>query len=61
MMEEYTESEGYTQTRSLYDEHYHFIVAPIYDIVALSMSSNADHPERQNYDDFNEFSGRETA
>jgi len=56
MMGEYTESEGYTQTRSLYAEHYHLIVAPIYDIVALSMSSNVDHPpERQNYDDFNEF------
>jgi callose synthase len=34
MMEEYTKSEGYTQTRSLYAGHYlDHIVAPIFDIV----------------------------
>jgi callose synthase len=35
MMEEYTKSEGYTQTRSLYAGHYlDYVVTPIYEIVA---------------------------
>jgi len=56
MMEEYTGSEGYTQTRSLYAGHFiDNIVAPIYEIVATNMKSKADHPDKRNYDDFNEF------
>jgi callose synthase len=43
MMEEYTKSEGYTQTRSLYAGHYlDRIVAPIYDIV-MTVSHHLDH------------------
>jgi callose synthase len=56
MMEEYTLSEGYTQTRSLYAGHFvDNVVTPIFDIVCKSMKSNTDHPQTQNYDDFNEF------
>lgn len=56
MMEEYTLSEGYTQTRSLYAGHFvDNVVTPIFDIVCKSMKSNTDHPKRRNYDDFNEF------
>eukprot|EP00562_Extubocellulus_spinifer_P006927 CAMPEP_0178517366 /NCGR_PEP_ID=MMETSP0696-20121128/25651_1 /TAXON_ID=265572 /ORGANISM="Extubocellulus spinifer, Strain CCMP396" /LENGTH=2108 /DNA_ID=CAMNT_0020147789 /DNA_START=313 /DNA_END=6639 /DNA_ORIENTATION=+ len=56
MMEEYTLSEGYTQTRSLYAGHFvDNVVTPIFDIVGKSMKSKADHPEKRNYDDFNEF------
>merc|ERR1719183_844453 len=56
MMEEYTLSEGFTQTRSLYAGHFvDNVVAPIFEMVSKSMKSKADHPEKQNYDDFNEF------
>lgn len=56
MMEEYIKSEGYTQTRSLYAGHYlDFVVTPIYDIVAKNMKTSADHEDKRNYDDFNEF------
>jgi len=56
MMEEYTGSEGFTQTRSLYAGHFiDNVVSPIYDIVAKSMKSKADHQDKCNYDDFNEF------
>uniref|UniRef100_A0A7S1ZKM7 1,3-beta-glucan synthase n=1 Tax=Ditylum brightwellii TaxID=49249 RepID=A0A7S1ZKM7_9STRA len=56
MMEEYTLSEGYTQTRSLYAGHYlDQVVNPIFKIVEKSMKGKNDHPEKLNYDDFNEF------
>ncbi|KAL3922916.1 MAG: hypothetical protein SGILL_001947 [Bacillariaceae sp.] len=56
MMEEYIKSEGYTQTRSLYAGHYlDNVVEPIYDVLAKSMKSKADHSDKRNYDDFNEF------
>lgn len=56
MMEEYTLSEGFTQTRSLYAGHFvDNVVAPIFDVVSKSMKSKADHPEKRNYDDYNEF------
>lgn len=55
-MEEYIRSEGYTQTRSLYAGHFlDFVITPIYDIVAKNMRSDADHPDKRNYDDFNEY------
>ena len=56
MMEEYILSEGYTQTRSLYAGHFvDNVVGPIYEIVADNMNSKQDHPNKRNYDDFNEF------
>ncbi|KAL3922878.1 MAG: hypothetical protein SGILL_001970 [Bacillariaceae sp.] len=56
MMEEYIKSEGYTQTRSLYAGHFlDNVVEPIYDVLATCMKSKADHPDKRNYDDFNEF------
>ncbi|KAG7363584.1 1,3-beta-glucan synthase component-domain containing protein [Nitzschia inconspicua] len=56
MMEEYIKSEGYTQTRSLYAGHFlDNVVEPIYSILNTSMKSNADHSDKRNYDDFNEF------
>mmetsp|Transcript_1310 Transcript_1310/g.1888 ORF Transcript_1310/g.1888 Transcript_1310/m.1888 type:complete len:2118 (-) Transcript_1310:113-6466(-) len=56
MMEDYILSEGYTQTRSLYAGHFvDNVVSPIYEIVSKSMKSKADHPDKRNYDDFNEF------
>uniref|UniRef100_A0A7S1UZ62 1,3-beta-glucan synthase n=2 Tax=Grammatophora oceanica TaxID=210454 RepID=A0A7S1UZ62_9STRA len=56
MMEEYTKSEGYTQTRSLYAGHFlDNVITPIFEIVEKNMKSKADHPEKRNYDDFNEF------
>jgi len=56
MMEEYTRSEGFSQTRSLYAGNFlDNVVAPIYDIVFKNMKSKEDHVERRNYDDFNEF------
>jgi len=56
MMEEYILCEGYTQTRSLYEGHFvDSIITPIYDIVCKNMKSNADHMDKRNYDDFNEF------
>eukprot|EP00804_Cyclotella_cryptica_P006003 CCRYP_000253-RC/>CCRYP_000253-RC protein AED:0.05 eAED:0.05 QI:240/1/1/1/1/1/9/998/2010 len=67
MMEEYTLSDqnsaanggGYPQIgsgRSLYAGHYlDYVVTPIYKIVSVNMKSNADHVNKRNYDDFNEF------
>jgi len=56
MMEEYIISEGSTQSRSLYAGHFvDRVIFPIYDIVSKSMKSKADHVQKRNYDDFNEF------
>lgn len=56
MMEEYTQSEGFSQTRSLYAGHFlDTVVSPIYEIAFKNMKSKADHLEKRNYDDFNEF------
>lgn len=56
MMEEYTKSEGYTQTRSLYAGHFlDNVIEPIYNVLVKSTKSNSDHFEKKNYDDFNEF------
>eukprot|EP00560_Eucampia_antarctica_P003873 CAMPEP_0197837544 /NCGR_PEP_ID=MMETSP1437-20131217/32466_1 /TAXON_ID=49252 ORGANISM="Eucampia antarctica, Strain CCMP1452" /NCGR_SAMPLE_ID=MMETSP1437 /ASSEMBLY_ACC=CAM_ASM_001096 /LENGTH=1848 /DNA_ID=CAMNT_0043444667 /DNA_START=1096 /DNA_END=6642 /DNA_ORIENTATION=+ len=56
MMEQYTMSEGFTQTRSLYAGNFvDKVIFPIYDIVCASMKSKKDHKEKRNYDDFNEF------
>lgn len=56
MMEEYAGCEGYTQTRSLYAGHFtDFVVTPIYELLFKSMKSKADHMDKRNYDDFNEF------
>jgi len=56
MMEEYIKSEGYTQTRSLYAGHFvDNVVEPIYTILATSSKLKADHLDKKNYDDFNEF------
>ncbi|GAX21844.1 hypothetical protein FisN_30Hh044 [Fistulifera solaris] len=56
MMEEHIQSEGYTQTRSLYAGHFlDYVVTPIFEVVEQNMKSKADHDERKNYDDFNEF------
>eukprot|EP00522_Entomoneis_paludosa_P015389 CAMPEP_0172442256 /NCGR_PEP_ID=MMETSP1065-20121228/2711_1 /TAXON_ID=265537 /ORGANISM="Amphiprora paludosa, Strain CCMP125" /LENGTH=2141 /DNA_ID=CAMNT_0013192053 /DNA_START=185 /DNA_END=6610 /DNA_ORIENTATION=+ len=56
MMEEYIQSEGYTQTRSLYAGFYvDCVITPIFDIVVKNMKSKKDHEEKRNYDDFNEF------
>lgn len=55
-MEEYIKSEGYTQTRSLYAGHFlDFVVTPLYDIVNTNMKKSADHQDKRNYDDINEF------
>jgi len=56
MMDEYCSCDGYTQTRSLYAGYFtDNVVFPIYDILAKSMKSIADHQDKRNYDDFNEF------
>jgi len=56
MMEEYILSEAGPSGRSLYAGHFiDRVICPIYDIVAKNMKSNADHVDRRNYDDFNEF------
>jgi len=56
MMEEYILSEGYTQTRSLYAGFYvDNVVGPICDIVSKNMNKKADHLDKPNYDDINEF------
>eukprot|EP00537_Pseudo-nitzschia_pungens_P009567 CAMPEP_0172380904 /NCGR_PEP_ID=MMETSP1060-20121228/70676_1 /TAXON_ID=37318 /ORGANISM="Pseudo-nitzschia pungens, Strain cf. cingulata" /LENGTH=2133 /DNA_ID=CAMNT_0013108671 /DNA_START=189 /DNA_END=6590 /DNA_ORIENTATION=+ len=56
MMEEYINSEGYTQSKSLYAGHFlDNVVEPIYSVVAKSSKSKSDHFEKKNYDDFNEF------
>ena len=56
MMEDYIRSEGYTQTRSLCAGHFlDYVVTPLYHVVATNMTSTADHQDKQNYDDFNEF------
>lgn len=56
MMEEYILSESGPAGRSLYAGHFiDRVICPIYDIVAKNMKSNADHVDRRNYDDFNEF------
>jgi len=56
MMEEYIQSEGYTQTRSLYAGFFvDCVISPIYDIVLKNMKSKNDHQDKRNYDDFNEF------
>eukprot|EP00594_Rhizosolenia_setigera_P001547 CAMPEP_0178945756 /NCGR_PEP_ID=MMETSP0789-20121207/3908_1 /TAXON_ID=3005 /ORGANISM="Rhizosolenia setigera, Strain CCMP 1694" /LENGTH=2019 /DNA_ID=CAMNT_0020625675 /DNA_START=629 /DNA_END=6688 /DNA_ORIENTATION=+ len=56
MMEEYTRSGAHLHTRSLYAGHFvDNVVEPIYEIVCKSMKSSKDHPEKRNYDDFNEF------
>ena len=44
------------QTRSLYPGHFlDNVVTPLYQIVGKNMKSKADHKNRKNYDDFNEF------
>lgn len=56
MMEEYIMSEGYTQSRSLYAGHFvDNAITPIYQVVNKNMKSKADHQDKRNYDDFNEF------
>jgi len=56
MMEEYIKSEGYTQSRSLYAGHFlDNVVEPIYSVLAKSTKLKADHLDKKNYDDFNEF------
>jgi len=43
-------------TEALYPGHWlDTVVAPIYDAVAASMRTRADHVDKKNYDDFNEF------
>eukprot|EP00578_Thalassiosira_sp_NH16_P001495 CAMPEP_0181139254 /NCGR_PEP_ID=MMETSP1071-20121207/34687_1 /TAXON_ID=35127 /ORGANISM="Thalassiosira sp., Strain NH16" /LENGTH=2241 /DNA_ID=CAMNT_0023226155 /DNA_START=250 /DNA_END=6976 /DNA_ORIENTATION=+ len=47
---------GQQQPRSLYAGHFlDYVVTPIYKIVSTNMKSNADHVNKRNYDDFNEF------
>lgn len=64
MMEEYSvsgiiaEQQGVTQAppRSLYAGHFlDYVVTPIFKIISANMKSNADHVNKRNYDDFNEF------
>jgi len=56
MMEEYIKFHDYIPPRTLYAGHYlDNVVRPIYEVVEKNMKSKADHPNRRNYDDFNEF------
>jgi len=56
MMEEYAKSDASMHSRSLYAGHYlDKVVNPIYEIVCKNMKSKADHQDKRNYDDFNEF------
>eukprot|EP00590_Aulacoseira_subarctica_P004324 CAMPEP_0172434066 /NCGR_PEP_ID=MMETSP1064-20121228/70434_1 /TAXON_ID=202472 /ORGANISM="Aulacoseira subarctica , Strain CCAP 1002/5" /LENGTH=2137 /DNA_ID=CAMNT_0013182263 /DNA_START=101 /DNA_END=6514 /DNA_ORIENTATION=- len=56
MMESYCRYEGYTQTRSLYAGHFlDHVIAPVYAVAKKNMSSKADHIDKLNYDDINEF------
>jgi callose synthase len=57
MHEAYSRSDRIAhQTRSLYPGHFlDNVVSPLYQIVAKNMKSKADHDNRKNYDDFNEF------
>jgi len=53
MMEEYTLEQD---QRSLYAGHFlDCVVTPIFKILSENMKSNADHINKRNYDDFNEF------
>lgn len=60
MMEEYIQSEGFTQTRSLYAGHFlDYVISPIYDIVANVSRHNVVFPLQRPFYFLTEFNSTE--